>query len=171
MANSLNEVTLIGRLGQDPDIRATPSGDMVANLSIATTDSYKDKSGNWQDTTEWHKVNLWGYTAETAQKHLRKGSKVCIEGKLATRSYEKDGITRYVTEIKGNKVIPLDPKPESNNQQAPQQGGYGNNFDQSRRDTVGSNTNQYANNKPPYNEQNKAPSTPFQDADENDVPF
>ena len=74
MANSLNKVMIIGNLGNDPDIRTTPSGDKVANLSIATTDSYKDKSGNWQDTTEWHRVSMWGYLAETAQKFLKKGS-------------------------------------------------------------------------------------------------
>lgn len=115
MARSLNRVELIGNLGQDPELRNTPQGVSVCTLKIATSESYKDKnSGEWKDVTEWHKVVLWENLAEYAAKSLKKGSKVFTEGKLKSRSYEdKDGITRYVTEIYGNSLIILDPKSSS----------------------------------------------------------
>lgn len=105
MAKSLNRVTIIGNLGRDPEISALPSGNTVCKFSVATTESYKDKNGNWQDITDWHNVVLWERLAEFAQKNLHKGSKVYIEGKLKSRSYEKDGVTRYVTEIKGENIV------------------------------------------------------------------
>lgn len=115
MARSLNRVELIGNLGQDPELRSTPQGVSVCTLRIATSESYKDKnSGDWKETTEWHRVVLWENLAEYAAKSLKKGSKVFTEGKLKSRSYDdKDGITRYVTEIYGNNLIILDPKTSS----------------------------------------------------------
>jgi len=109
MARSVNKVILVGNLGQEPEIKTTPQGKQVATISIATSDAYKDKAGEWQSTTEWHRITLWDYMAETAQKHLKKGSKVYVEGKLMTRSYEKDGITRYVTNIRASQLVLLDP--------------------------------------------------------------
>lgn len=108
MANSINKVTILGNLGNDPEIRTTNTGSTIANLSVATTDSYKDKSGNWQENTEWHRIILWDRLAERASQYLKKGSKVYIEGKLKYGSYEKDGITRYTTDIVGLQLIMLD---------------------------------------------------------------
>ena len=109
MARSVNKVILVGNLGQDPELRTTQSGVSVATISIATSEAYKDKAGEWQSNTEWHRVNLWDYMADSAQKNLKKGSKVYVEGKLQTKSYEKDGITRYVTDIRATSLILLDP--------------------------------------------------------------
>ncbi len=112
MAKSLNRVSLLGNLGRDPEIRTTPQGKQLCTLNLATTESYKDKSGNWQDTTDWHRVVMWDYLAERAGKYLSKGSKVLVEGKLKTRSYEdKDGTTKYITEVLGRDLILLDPPP------------------------------------------------------------
>jgi single-strand DNA-binding protein len=107
MAFSLNRVTLVGNLGKDPEIRVTPQGSRVCNFSIATTEGYKDKaSGEWKNTTDWHNVVMWDSLADTAEKYLKKGSKVMLEGKLKTKSYEgKDGVTRYVTEVLGQSMI------------------------------------------------------------------
>lgn len=107
MAKSLNRVTLVGNLGQDPEFKTTPQGSSVCNLNIATTETYKDKSsGEWKDITDWHRVTLWDGLADTANKYLKKGNKVLIEGKLKTRSYEdKDGVKRYITEVLGNSLI------------------------------------------------------------------
>ena len=92
-------VILVGNLGQDPELRHTANGTAVANLSIATNESWKDKQGNKQEHTEWHHVVVWGPRAEACQKYLAKGRQVLVTGKLRTRSWEKDGITRYRTEI------------------------------------------------------------------------
>jgi single-strand DNA-binding protein len=115
---SVNKVTLLGNIGREPEARTTQSGSTVVTLSIATADSYKDKSGNWQEKTEWHKVKLWDKLAERASQYLKKGSKVYIEGKLKYGSYEKDGQTVYTTDIVGYQMILLDKK-ESGTQQKP----------------------------------------------------
>ncbi len=112
MAISMNKVILIGNVGQDPEIRVIPSGAKVCKISVATTESYKDKNGDWQDATEWHRVVLWDYLADRAEKFLKKGSKVCIEGKNRTNKYEKDGVTHYTTEVVARDLILLDPKGE-----------------------------------------------------------
>ncbi|MGE5479482.1 MAG: single-stranded DNA-binding protein [Chloroflexota bacterium] len=104
---SLNRAQLIGNLGRDPELRSTPNGVPVCTISVATTDSYKDKSGAWQESTDWHTVVLWEKLAEIANQYLKKGSKVFIEGKIKTRSYEKDGVTRYVTEIRATNMLLL----------------------------------------------------------------
>jgi len=112
MAISMNKVILIGNVGQDPEIRVIPSGAKVCKISVATTENYKDKNGEWQDVTEWHRVVLWDYLADRAEKFLKKGSKVCIEGKNKTSKYEKDGVTHYTTEVIARDLILLDPKGE-----------------------------------------------------------
>ncbi len=101
MAGSVNKVILVGNLGRDPEVRSFQSGDKVCNLSIATSDSWKDKSsGERKEKTEWHRVAIYNQNLVTiAEKYLSKGSKVYIEGKLETREYEKDGQKRYSTEI------------------------------------------------------------------------
>jgi single-strand DNA-binding protein len=104
---SLNRVDLIGNVGKQPEIRTTPNGNKVANMSVATTDSYKDKQGNWQNTTEWHKVQGWSYIADQIVQ-LDKGSKVYVEGKIKTRSYEdKQGQTKYITEVVASRIVNL----------------------------------------------------------------
>lgn len=121
---SLNKVMIIGRLGKDPDVRYTQSNTAVANLSIATSDRYKDKSGEWKETTEWHKVVAWGRKAEVCQEYLSKGSQVFIEGSLQTNKWEdKDGNTRYTTEIKTFRMQMLDSKGDNNNNNSSGGGG------------------------------------------------
>lgn len=106
MARGVNKVILIGHLGADPETRAMPSGSSVANLRIATTESWRDKqSGEQQERTEWHRVALFGRLAEIASEYLRKGSQVYIEGSLRTRKWQdKQGNERYSTEIIGNEM-------------------------------------------------------------------
>lgn len=101
MAGSLNKVEIIGNLGQDPEVRYLPSGGAVANLSIATTEKWKDKAtGEPKEQTEWHRVVIFGKLAEIAGEYLRKGSKVFIEGGLRTRKWtDQQGVERYTTEI------------------------------------------------------------------------
>jgi len=106
MARGINKVILIGHLGADPETRAMPSGTTVANLRLATTESWKDKqSGEQQERTEWHNVALFGRIGEIAAEYLRKGSQVYIEGRLRTRKWQdKEGRDRYTTEIVGNEM-------------------------------------------------------------------
>ena len=106
MARGINKVILIGHLGADPETRAMPSGMTVANMRLATTESWKDKqSGEQQERTEWHNVALFGRLGEIAAEYLRKGSQVYIEGRLRTRKWQdKEGRDRYTTEIVGNEM-------------------------------------------------------------------
>jgi len=121
MGRGINKVIILGNLGQDPEVRFTPAGAAVANLSIATTDTWLDRqSGQRQERTEWHRVVLFNKTAEIAQQYLKKGSKVYIEGRLQTRKWQdQNGQDRYTTEIVGNDMQMLDTLP-----QGAQQGGY-----------------------------------------------
>lgn len=109
--SSLNKAMIIGRLGKDPDVRYTQSNTAVANLSVATSERYKDKQGEWKENTEWHRVVAWGRLAEICQEYLKKGSQVYIEGPIQTRQWEdKEGQTRYTTEIKALTMTMLDSK-------------------------------------------------------------
>ena len=99
MARGFNKVMLIGHLGQDPELKYTPAGAAVASFSLATNESYKDKAGNQQDRTEWHRLVMWNKQAEIAAEYLKKGAQIFVEGKLQTRSWEKDGQKHYMTEI------------------------------------------------------------------------
>ena len=103
---SVNKVILIGNLGADPELRYTPNGNKaVCNLRVATTESYKDKSGQKQEKTEWHRVNVWGPQAEACGKYLAKGRSVYVEGLIETRSWDdKDGTKKYSTEIVADRV-------------------------------------------------------------------
>ncbi|MDO8962462.1 MAG: single-stranded DNA-binding protein [Methylophilus sp.] len=96
---SVNKVILVGNLGRDPEVRYMPNGEAVANFSIATTDNWKDKSGVKQEKTEWHNIVMYRRLAEIAGEYLKKGRPVYVEGRLQTRKWEKDGVTRYTTEI------------------------------------------------------------------------
>ena len=102
---SVNKVILVGNLGRDPEMRYLPSGEAVANLAIATTDKYKDKTGQMVEQTEWHRVAFFGRTAEVCGQYLKKGSQVYVEGSIRTRKYtDKEGIERYATEIRGDRM-------------------------------------------------------------------
>jgi single-strand DNA-binding protein len=103
---SVNKVIIVGNLGRDPETRSFPNGDQVANVTIATTDRYKDKtSGEMKEITEWHRVSFFGRLAEIAGQYLRKGSQVYVEGSLRTRKWtDKDGVEKYSTEIRADSM-------------------------------------------------------------------
>ena len=102
---SVNKVILIGNLGRDPEVRYLPSGDAVANFSIATSEKWKDKSGEMQEQTEWHRISFFGRQAEICGEYLKKGSSVYVEGRLQTRKWtDKEGHERTTTEIRGDRM-------------------------------------------------------------------
>ncbi|MCV6638286.1 single-stranded DNA-binding protein [Candidatus Albibeggiatoa sp. nov. NOAA] len=136
---TLNKVMLIGRLGNDPEIRTTANGAAVANLSLATNSGYKDnQTGEWRETTEWHRVVFFSRSAEVARDYLRKGSQVYIEGRLQTRKWQdQSGAERYTTEVVGERLemlggrgdamggnYPTPPAQQSNYAPAAQNTGY-----------------------------------------------
>jgi single-strand DNA-binding protein len=105
---SVNKVILVGNLGRDAELRYTPGGAAVATLNMATTEMWNDKSGQRQEKTEWHRIVLWGKTAETLSEYLTKGKQIYVEGRLQTRQWDdKDGNKRYTTEIRGDRVVLL----------------------------------------------------------------
>jgi len=102
---SVNKVILIGNLGADPEMRYLPSGEAVVNLRLATTDTWKDKEGNKQEATEWHRVSYFGRQAEVCGQYLKKGSQIYVEGSIRTRKYQdKEGQEKYATEIRGDRM-------------------------------------------------------------------
>lgn len=102
---SVNKVILIGNLGRDPEVRYLPSGEAVANFSIATTEKWKDKSGEMKEQTEWHRISFFGRQAEICDEYLKKGGAVYVEGRLQTRKWtDKDGNERYTTEVRGDRM-------------------------------------------------------------------
>lgn len=158
--SGVNKVILIGNLGKDPEVRHLDNGASVANFSIATTESYKDRNtGQRVDQTEWHNIVLWRGLADVAEKYLKKGDSVYIEGKLRTRSWEKDGVTRYTTEIVGDQMTMLGGKKNDqggsgSSQGAPQQTGNNYNQGQSAQNTTSAPAN-----------------TPSTDSEMDDLPF
>lgn len=121
MAGSVNKVILIGNLGRDPEVRHLENGAVVANFPIATSETYKDRnSGERVSQTEWHNIVVWRGLAEVAEKYLKKGNSVYIEGKLKTRSWEdKDGNTRYTTEVVADNLTMLGGRPEGTESNQP----------------------------------------------------
>lgn len=114
----VNKVILIGNLGRDPEIRTLENGAKVASFSIATTETFKDKDGNRKEQTEWHNIVMWRGLADVAEKYLKKGTQLYIEGKLRTRNWEdKDGHKRYTTEVIGDTFTILSRKDDNNNSQ------------------------------------------------------
>jgi single-strand DNA-binding protein len=106
--SGVNKVILVGRLGKDPEVRNLENGASVANFTLATSESYKDKTtGEKKELTEWHNIVLWRGLAEIAAKYLHKGDMIYVEGRLRTRSWEKEGVTRYTTEIVGDNMTML----------------------------------------------------------------
>lgn len=128
MARSVNKVILIGNLGQDPELRYTPSGTAVCNMRIATNESYKDSNGEWVDKTEWHNVVAWARLAEICGQYLKKGSQAYFEGSLQTRSWEdRDGNTRYTTEVKAREMMILSDRDSGGSSGGGYQSGGGQN--------------------------------------------
>ena len=124
MARGINKVILIGNLGSDPEVRYTPDGVPVANFSLATNESWNDKDGQRQERTEWHRLVLWRRQAEVAQQYLKKGSKIYVEGKLQTRSWDdQSGQKRYTTEIVVNDMQMLDSRGEGGGSGYSDEGG------------------------------------------------
>ena len=165
MARGVNKVILIGNLGQDPEVRFMPSGNPVANLRLATTDTWMDRqSGQRQERTEWHNVVMFNKLAEIAQQYLKKGSRIYVEGRLQTRKWQgQDGQDRYTTEIVVNDMQMLDsrgggdfqgggfgggPAQQGGYGNAPQQGGYGGGQPQ----RPAAQSNRPPQNPPPQNQ-------------------
>lgn len=137
MAKSVNKVILIGNLGKDPEIKYTPSGTAVAKFSLATNERYKDKAGEWQDRTEWHNIVAWQRLAEIVGEYVKKGSKLYIEGRLQTSSWDdkESGQKKYRTEVIANDLVLLSGRGESDEAQGGSRAfsraaGSANSFDQ-----------------------------------------
>lgn len=113
--SGVNKVILVGRLGKDPEVRHLENGATVANFSMATSETYKDRqTGERREQTEWHNVVLWRGLAEVVEKYVKKGDMIYVEGKLRTRSWEKDGVTRYTTEVVGDNMTMLGGRGDNN---------------------------------------------------------
>ena len=122
---SVNKIVLVGHLGADPESRFTPSGVAVSTFNMATNESWKNKDGEYEDRTEWHRIVLYGKAAETASEYMKKGQLAYVEGRIRTRSWEdKDGMTRYTTEVLGDRFTMLGRKSE-NKSTAPAEAGAG----------------------------------------------
>ncbi len=104
---SVNKVILVGNLGQDAEVRVPPGGQTVASFSIATTENWTSKEGEKKEQTEWHRIVLWGKTADSLQPYLVKGKQIYLEGRLQTRQWEKEGQKHYTTEVKADKIVLL----------------------------------------------------------------
>ena len=123
--SGVNKVILVGRLGKDPEVRHLENGAAVANFSIATSETYKDRNtGERREQTEWHNIVLWRGLADVAERFLKKGDMIFVEGKLRTRSWEKDGVTRYTTEIVGDNMTMLGGKGDGSPAANPSAGSY-----------------------------------------------
>jgi single-strand DNA-binding protein len=160
MARSVNKVTLLGNVGKDPEIRSSASGVMVANLTLATSDRQKDAQGNWQDRTEWHNLVAFTRTAEIVRDYVKKGSKLFVEGKIQTRSWDdkETGAKRYRTEIIVNDLSLLSGREEGS---GGGQGGY------SRPASSSSSTASF-DQRPPAGQDDVAQSAEISD---DDIPF
>ena len=146
---SVNKVMLIGNLGGDPEIKYSTNGTAIANFSIATTENRKNSAGEWEDKTEWHKIVIFGKQAEFCKDYLKKGSKIYLEGRLQTRTWEDQNNQRhYVTEVVGSNIMMLDAKSQD-----------------SSGDGVDSRKNQA-----PSGTAQKTPADSFPEADD-DLPF
>ena len=168
MARGINKVILVGRLGQDPDVRYTASGTAVATISIATSESWKDRNtGQQQERTEWHRVVFFGRLAEIAGQYLRKGSQVYVEGSLRTNKYtDKQGIERYSTDVNANELQMLgggNHNPNNPNNQHVDDLSMDRDYSQQNTQNQGQGFNQ-------PNQQQKNPNTAYWDRPENGGP-
>ena len=135
MARGLNKVMLIGNLGADPEIRYAASGTAIASLRLATNERRRNRDGEWEDVTEWHRVVLFGKQAEMCKDYLKKGSKVYLEGRIQTRSWEdQSGQKRYSTEIIGNNLLMLDARGQDASQGSSSSQGFTGNQQPAPRD-------------------------------------
>ena len=156
---SVNKVILVGNLGRDPEVRYMPSGDAMASLSIATTDTWKDKGGEKQERTEWHRVVMFGKQAEIAGEYLKKGSQVYIEGRLQTRKWtDKSNIERYTTEIIADRMQMLGSRSAASS----------GDFESPDRDNDYNNSTQFSDK--PGSPNKPETGTGFDDL-EDDIPF
>ena len=169
MAKGVNKVILVGNVGGDPETKAMPSGSMVTNITVATSESWKDKqTGQLQERTEWHRVVFFNRLAEIVSEYVRKGSKVYIEGSLRTRSWEQEGVKRYSTEIVASEMQMLDSRENGQQQQqTPQQ------RQQAPRQAAPS---PHSNGTPQQQQEQrqamqKAPQGGFDDGFDDDIPF
>ncbi len=173
---SVNKVILVGNLGRDPEVRFMPNGEAVCNFSIATTENWKDKSGVKQEKTEWHNIVMYRKLAEIAGEYLKKGRPVYIEGRLQTRKWEKDGVTRYTTEIIGDNMQMLGSKDVGGSGASydggMDQGGGQDDYNQSapRQSSSGQSSQQA---KPQQTSSSQAPAKSGGNFDdfEDDIPF
>ena len=162
-ANSVNKVIILGRLGKDPETRYMPDGGAIANITVATNTTWKDKSGEKQEATEWHRVAFFGKTAEIAGEYLKKGSQVYIEGKLKTRKWQdKDGQDRYTTEIIADEMQMLGGRQGL--------GGGDSSSEYSRPSDSGSSSAPSSAPSRPASNSNKGGAAKFDDMDD-DIPF
>jgi single-strand DNA-binding protein len=158
MARSVNKVTLLGNVGKDPDIRSTASGVLVASFGLATSDRYQDAQGAWQDRTEWHNLKAFKRTAEIVRDYVKKGSKLYIEGKITTSSWDdkETGAKKYRTEILVNELVLLSGREEGSGG-----GGY------SKTASSGSSAASF-DQRPPAGQDDVAQSAEISD---DDIPF
>jgi single-strand DNA-binding protein len=164
-SRGVNKVILIGNVGNDPEIRYMPNGNAVANISVATSDSWKDKStGEQQDRTEWHRVVYFNRLAEIVEQYVKKGSKLYVEGRLQTRSWEQDGVKRYSTEIVGSEMQMLDSRGGAGGSQGD------NPFGQDQRGSSSSKPAAAAPTAPAAPAQAQAATSNFDNFDD-DIPF
>lgn len=186
---SVNKVTILGNLGRDPESRTLPSGEMVTNITVATTDKWKDKNTNEaMEATEWHRISFFGRLAEIANQYLHKGDPVYVEGSLRTRQYtDKDGVEKYTTDIKASSMQLLGSRPDGGGQgggqqrQAPapqQQSNQGQQRQQNNNQ--GNNRQQAAPQRQAAPQQQGKPNqgggggntgSGFEDFDDTDIPF
>ena len=165
---SVNKVILVGNLGRDPEVRYLPSGEAVVNLALATTDSWKDKDGNKQEATEWHRVSFFGRQAEVCGQYLKKGSQIYVEGSIRTKKYtDKDGVEKFSTEIRGERMQMLGGRQGMGGDgggsgSGSNAGGYGNRGGVSGGGNAGG---------APQRQSAPAPAGNFNDAFEDDIPF
>ncbi len=168
MKGTVNRVMLVGRLGNDPDVRATASGNQVATISVATNDRERDQNGNWVDSTDWHRCVAFGKTAEIIAQYLRKGSSVYIEGKTKTRKWQdQNGQDRYTTEIivremtmlGGNESAGGNPNsaPQQRPPQQPAQQGYQNQPNPTYQQPAPQGQQQQPNGAPPVDDWDAPP--------------
>lgn len=135
MSQGVNRVILYGNLGRDPELRYTPSGAAVANFSLATSENFKDAEGQRQERTEWHRIVVWGKTAELCGQYLKKGRQAYLEGKIQSRQYDdKDGQKRYISEVVANHVQFMGAKDDGNGAQGREHGDMG--YDLPRQDAA-----------------------------------
>ena len=168
---SVNKVILVGNLGRDPEVRYMPNGEAVANFSIATTENWKDKSGVKQEKTEWHNIVMYRRLAEIAGEYLKKGRPVYIEGRLQTRKWEKDGVTRYSTEVIGDQMQMLGSK-DGGGSGASYDGGNDSGMNQgSAPDDMNQSQPRQSTQAPASNQQATAKSGGNFDDFEDDIPF